>query len=243
MRKKTLLFISREAYDNFMLVVVLVNTVLMSLTGLVNTDQNPYAMINSVCSYFFMSDLALKLIAYGFSFFGDIMNIFDSMVVCISIIEMTLGSSSLSALKSIKVLRAFRVLRITRLIRTLSFMKIVMEVVGSIINEFVYIFMLLFLFIFIYTLLGMQIFGGNLLPQSVTGIRQNFDSFLDALQAAFQVVTIENWNDIETAIISSMSPWFDVYLISLMFVGNWILMNLLQAILLDGFDKDSKDVD
>jgi hypothetical protein len=69
-------------------------------------------------------------------------------------------------------------------------MKIVMAVVSSVITEFVYIFMLLALFIFIYTLLGMQIFGGTLDPQSVTGIRQNFDTFTNSIFAVFQTLTV-----------------------------------------------------
>lgn len=71
------------------------------------------------------------------------------------------STTNLSALRSIRILRAFRVLRITRLIRSLSYMKIIMGVVTSIITEFMYVFLLLSLFVFIYTLLGMQIFGGN----------------------------------------------------------------------------------
>ena len=72
------------------------------------------------------------------------MNIFDSFVVSISIVQLSLGtgSSNLSALRSIRILRAFRVLRITRLIRSLNYMKIVMSVVSSVITEFVYIFIL-----------------------------------------------------------------------------------------------------
>lgn len=126
------------------------------------------------------------------------MNIFDSFVVSISIVELSLGtgSSNLSALRSIRILRAFRVLRITRLIRSLNYMKIVMSVVSSVITEFVYIFMLLVLFIFIYTLLGLQLFGGQLYPESITGIRQNFDTFFNAFFSVFQILTVENWNDI-----------------------------------------------
>ncbi len=100
--------------------------------------------------------------------------------------------------------------------------------------------MLLSLFVFIYTLLGMQIFGGNLASASVTGIRQNYDTFFNALFTIFQVMTIENWNDIETATVtSSMGNWGIIFLVSWIFLGNWILLNLLQAILLDGFDNDS----
>ena len=38
---------------------------------------------------------------------------------------------------------------------------------------------------------------------------------------------------------SKTGTWSIVYLISWIFIGNWILLNLLQAILLDGFDKDA----
>lgn len=65
-----------------------------------------------------------------------------------------------------------------------------MSVISSIITEFVYIFMLLTLFMFIYTLLGMQIFGGQFLPESVTGVRQSFDNFFNAFFTVFQVLTV-----------------------------------------------------
>lgn len=242
MRKKTLLFITKPLYDNAMLILVIANTMTLSLNGIVDTTQPEFIKMNTAFSIAFAIDLVLKIFAYGFDFFGDIMNIFDSFVVSISIVELTIGSggSNLSALRSVRILRAFRVLRITRLIRSLNYMKIVMSVVSSVITEFVYIFMLLFLFIFIYTLLGMQIFGGQLLPMSTTGIRQNFDTFFNAVFSVFQILTIENWNDIETAALGSSVGYFSIfYIVSWIFIGNWILLNLLQAILLDGFDKDS----
>ena len=52
---------------------------------------------------------------------------------------------------------------------------------------------------------------------------------------------MENWNDLETAALGSEVGFFSIfYIISWIFIGNWILLNLLQAILLDGFDKDSE---
>jgi hypothetical protein len=33
-----------------------------------------------------------------------------------------------------------------------------------------------------------------------------------------------------------------IFLISWIFIGNWILLDLLQAILMDGFDEDSAAV-
>lgn len=45
-RKQTLLFASHPAYDNFILVFVLLNTVMMSMNGFVNTDNPPFNYIN-----------------------------------------------------------------------------------------------------------------------------------------------------------------------------------------------------
>ena len=55
-----------------------------------------------------------------------------------------------------------------------------------------------------------------------------------------QAFTVENWNDLETTIGASDNSNFTIlFLISWIFIGNWILMNLLQAILLDGFDENT----
>lgn len=243
LRKKLFLVVSHPAYDNIVLLVVFLNTALMSLSGYVPTDDPPYSNLNEAFTYLFIIDLSLKLFAYGIHFFGDGLNLFDAAVVSVSIIEMVMGGDSttnLSALRSIRILRAFRVLRITRLIRSLSYMRIIMGVVTSIITEFIYVFLLLSLFVFIYTLLGMQIFGGNFPSSSVTGIRQNYDTFFNALYSIFQVMTVENWNDLELmTVTSSIGTYGLVFLLSWIFLGNWILLNLLQAILLDGFDGDS----
>ena len=242
-RKKTLLFASHPAYDNTVLLLVILNTVTMAMSGFVDIDTSPYIYINQAFTVAFTIDVAIKIFAYGMSFFGDAMNLFDTAVVAVSLVELSMGTTSnLSALRSIRILRAFRVLRITRLIRSLSYMRIIMGVVSSIINEFVYVFLLLFLFIFIYTLLGMQIFGGSFPSESVTGIRQNFDTFFSALLSIFQVMTVENWDDLGTmAAKSSLGPGSIIFFISWIFLGNWILLNLLQAILLDGFDDDATD--
>ena len=49
----------------------------------------------------------------------DRMNIFDAIIVMLSLIEIFIGSggSAISAFRSIRIFRIFRVLRVTRLIR------------------------------------------------------------------------------------------------------------------------------
>lgn len=52
-------------------------------------------------------------------------------------------------------------------------------------------------------------------------------------------MTLENWNDILTATLRTEVNYVEtlVYLISWIFIGNYVLLNLFLAILLNGFDS------
>ncbi len=72
--------------------------------------------------------MGLKLIGMGLiEYLADKMNIFDAIIVCLSLVELLMlngsdssaGSRKFSAFRSIRILRVFRVLRVTRLIRSL----------------------------------------------------------------------------------------------------------------------------
>ena len=118
---------------------------------------------------------------------------FDLLVVILSLIELLVleeSSGNIVAFRSIRVFRVFRVLRMARLIRSLSFMSVISDIVAGVFYEFIYIFLLLGLFMFVYVLIGMQIFGGSFIPQKLSGVRQNFDTFGNAFFAIFQLITV-----------------------------------------------------
>ena len=84
-RKKIVLTVSHSAYDNFVLIIVILNTALMSMSGYVSIDASPYSYINQCFTIIFICDLSLKILAYGLMFFTDPMNLFDSSVVAVSV--------------------------------------------------------------------------------------------------------------------------------------------------------------
>lgn len=200
---------------------------------------------NTAFTIIFAVDMGLKIIGEGFSeYVSDKMNIFDGLIACLSLSEMIFltgsAGSSLSAFRAVRILRVFRVLRVTRLIRSLQFMKLMIIALSSAMSQLVYILLLLFLFMFIYSLLGMSLFGGSLfLDDKPT--RMNFDSFLNSSFTVLQLLTMENWNDILTLTIRSpdINNYISViYLISSLFIGNYVFMNLVLAIIMDSFDSE-----
>lgn len=118
-------------------------------------------------------------------------------------------------------------------------MKIIMKVVSNTLTSFIYILILLILFNYIYALLGMNIFGGKFYFED-TETRQNFDSFYNAFLSVFQLMTLENWNDLLlSALRSDVHKLISfIYFVSWIFIGNYVLLNLFLAILLEGFDNN-----
>lgn len=90
----------------------------------------------------------------------------------------------------------------------------------------------------------MQSFGGCL--DYPTGKpRGNFDTFLVAFYSSFQVMSGENWNGNVIDYMRSpkvMTLTTPLYLISWIFIGNYVLLNLFLAILLDSFlEEDGEE--
>jgi len=102
--------------------------------------------------------------------------------------------------------------------------------------------MLLFLFLFIYALLGMQIYGNTFNFEEGTP-RTNYDSFNAAFTTSFVVLSMENWQVVMYDAMRTNVNWIitAAYFISWIFLGNFMLLNLFLAILLDSFAEVDSD--
>mmetsp|Transcript_20790 Transcript_20790/g.25430 ORF Transcript_20790/g.25430 Transcript_20790/m.25430 type:complete len:149 (-) Transcript_20790:3504-3950(-) len=79
--------------------------------------------------------------------------------------------------------------------------------------------------------------------------RENYESFAIAFITVFQVLTMENW---QTVMYSSMlaakgslifKTFAAIYYISWIFIGNFILLNLFLAILIDSFGEADAELE
>ena len=248
------LHVKSDFFDSLMTFAVVLNTVTLSL----DQHNQPKELkeqieeYNTVFTYLFIYEMGTKILALGVQkYLADKMNWLDGGVVLLSIFEiiyqkMQEGQGvSLSAFKTMRLFRTFRVFRIARLLRALESMQMILRVIAASYTSYVYITALLFLFIFIFLLLGMQMFGGQMNYR--TGLpRGNFDSAEIALLTVFQVLTMENWQTLLFDLMRGEIPKLlaACYLILWIFVGNFILLNLFLAILLDSFiEEDQQEED
>ncbi|KAF7472252.1 Hypothetical predicted protein [Marmota monax] len=93
-----------------------------------------------------------------------------------------------------------------------------------------------------WVILGMHLFGCKFSLKTDTGDtvpdRKNFDSLLWAIVTVFQILTQEDWNVVLYNGMASTSSWAALYFVALMTFGNYVLFNLLVAILVEGFQAE-----
>jgi len=236
-----------DVMDNVMTFAVLVNTIVMALDryGVSEKEDKITTKINQFFTFLFISEFGLKMVAIGPKKYVDNrMNLLDGAVVMLSLFELAMGSGgkgALSAFRSVRVFRTFRVLRVARVLRSLQSMQNIVSVISRSASSFAYIAVLLMIFLFIFALLGKQIFAGKFNFDSGTP-RSNYDSFNAAFLTVFQTLTMENWNSllydaIRANVFKAISCF---YYISWIFIGNFILLNLFLAILLDSFLEEDE---
>eukprot|EP00947_MAST-08B_sp_MAST-8B-sp1_P005525 g5525.t1 len=178
------------------------------------------------------------------------------------------GVRSTATQSGLSALRVFRVARIFKLARGWTQLQQVLVVVANTLGGAGYFAVLLFLFMFIYALLGRQFFAnrfyfdvatGRAVPIGAPGYfdphlterpRSNFDSFIHSIATIFQVLTGEDWQFIMYDAMRCAAldgKFFEgaaaFYFVSLVFLGNYIMLNLFLAIILGNFGTEKKSAD
>ncbi|OWK03836.1 hypothetical protein Celaphus_00013778, partial [Cervus elaphus hippelaphus] len=187
---------------------------------------NILEICNVVFTSMFALEMLLKLAAFGlFDYLRNPYNIFDSIIVIISIWEIVGQADG-----GLSVLRTFRLLRVLKLVRFMPALRRQLVVLMKTMDNVATFCMLLMLFIFIFSL---RTDTGDTVPD-----RKNFDSLLWAIVTVFQILTQEDWNVVLYNGMASTSPWASLYFVALMTFGNYVLFNLLVAILVEGFQAE-----
>lgn len=63
---------------------------------------------------------------------------------------------------------------------------------------------------------------------------------IDKSFTPLQILTQEDWHEVLYTGMSKTSPWTALYFILLMTFGNYVLFNLLVAILVEGFSAEAE---
>ncbi|XP_061770675.1 voltage-dependent T-type calcium channel subunit alpha-1I-like [Nerophis ophidion] len=239
-RRKLWAIVESKYFNRGIMIAILINTISMGIEHHQQPEEltNVLEICNIVFTSMFSLEMILKLTAFGsFSYLRNPYNVFDGVIVIISVCEIAGQSDG-----GLSVLRTFRLLRVLKLVRFMPALRRQLVVLMKTMDNVATFCMLLMLFIFIFSILGMHIFGCKFSLKTETGDtvpdRKNFDSLLWAIVTVFQILTQEDWNAVLYNGMAATSPLAALYFVALMTFGNYVLFNLLVAILVEGFQAE-----
>ncbi|XP_050424042.1 voltage-dependent T-type calcium channel subunit alpha-1G isoform X2 [Adelges cooleyi] len=259
------LLVNHRRFQQCILLAILINTLSMGIEYH-NQPQELTVIVeysNIVFSAIFAAEMLLKVIAEGpCGYISNGFNVFDGIIVILSIVELTQSFENTSGQREgnsgLSVLRTFRLLRILKLVRFMPNLRRQLFVMLRTMDNVAVFFSLLILFIFIFSILGMYLFGGKFCmygngarecnckeivtkhPLCVCD-RKHFNNVLWATVTVFQILTQEDWNIVLFNGMEKTSHWAALYFVTLMTFGNYVLFNLLVAILVEGFSSERNE--
>ncbi|XP_037293759.1 voltage-dependent T-type calcium channel subunit alpha-1G isoform X2 [Manduca sexta] len=251
LRKHIRNIVDHKYFQQGILLAILINTLSMGIEYH-NQPEELTVIVeisNIVFSAIFAIEMILKIVAEGpFKYISNGFNVFDGVIVILSAFELaqSMGNEKdLAGGSGLSVLRTFRLLRILKLVRFMPNLRRQLFVMLRTMDNVAVFFSLLVLFIFIFSILGMNLFGCKFCKKDEHGEqvcdRKNFDTLLWAFVTVFQVLTQEDWNVVLFNGMEKTSHWAALYFVALMTFGNYVLFNLLVAILVEGFSSERNE--
>ncbi|XP_077513154.1 sodium channel protein 1 brain-like [Amblyomma americanum] len=133
-------------------------------------------------------------------------------------------------MRTLAVLRVFRSLASVRGVRQLVL------IFAASVPAFINIALLLFLVMFVYAVLGVSLFGHLRSDDSYGGL-VNFGQLWRALLLLFRLSTSSAWNEVLVWLLPAGKGLAVAYLVSYLFISNFIIFNSYVAVLLAGYEQ------
>ena len=215
--------------------------------------RRAYEPAMAAFSYFYYAECGLKLYALRSAYFADAWCRLDFFLVLTTALDQLVGEWLASVLPvpptMLRVLRVLRILRILRLLkdkRAKGLRDLLMTLVLSF-PSLVNVGSLLALLLFMYAVLGVQLFTFVQHGDPFDDDR-NFDTFGNALLLLFQALTGDDWaalmhgcmitpgdSGCTLAAGDCGSSAAIAYFVSFQFLGSFVLLNLVVAVILENF--------
>jgi hypothetical protein len=231
---------------------IVINSILLCLTRVDQSDFEYSALekVNICMVSFFTLEIFLLLFGLGFKKFSrDFMNIWDFIVVTISLIEililrnvMTNRTTSVAS-----TFRMLRVLRIFKLIRSWQNFQVIIASIKETLIRMADFFLLLALFLLIFTLLGCNFFKYSLkfdesdkFSRTSQSNFYNFDDFLSSFISVFQILIGDGWHKFFYDCFRSSSNsrvTVVIFFFFIVLIGQFTLLNIFLAYLIDNFER------
>ncbi|XP_078316452.1 sodium channel protein para-like isoform X16 [Crassostrea virginica] len=259
--------VTNQKFDIGIMIIIMLNMLTMALEHYKQSDMFTTILdqINMTFIIIFTIECVLKLIGLRHYYFKFPWNIFDFIVVVLSIVGVALSDVMDQFLVSptlLRVVRVFRVGRVLRLVKSAKGIRTLLFSLAVSLPALFNIALLLFLVMFIYATFGMSFF---MHVKHQYGIDDcfNFETFFRSMIYLFQMCTSAGWdsalagitNEVDcieetTELPDGTMQYRDcgnyqagvLFLTSYLIISFLVVVNMYIAVILENFSQATEDV-
>lgn len=204
---------------NFILGVILFNAVILGLetSQTVMAEVGPLIiLLDQICLLIFVAELAAKLVAFRGRFFREGWNIFDFVIV---------GISLMPAAQGFTALRALRILRVLRVLSVAPRLRRVVEGFVQALPGMASVFTLMALIFYIASVMATKLFGYSFPEWFGTLGRSGY--------SLFQIMTLESWSMGIVRPVMEVYPYAWMFFVPFIMVTTFAVVNLLVGLIVN----------
>lgn len=168
----------------------------------------------------FVFEIAIKLYAFGFRFFRSGWNVFDFLIVAVSLLP---GTGAFS------VLRTLRILRVLRLLTKIKRLRHVVDSLLRAIPGIGWIAVLLMLVFYVFAVMGTRLFADS--------FPEYFGHLGRSMYSLFQVMTLESWSQEISRPVMAVYPYAWVYFLTFIMLTAFTVLNLFIGIIVNSMQE------
>ncbi|KAA0725547.1 Sodium channel protein type 4 subunit alpha A [Triplophysa tibetana] len=242
--KKWVHFVVMDPFvDLGITICIVLNTLFMAMEHYPMSPDFEHVLSvgNLVFTGIFTAEMVFKLIAMDpYYYFQVGWNIFDSIIVSLSLVELGLAN-----VQGLSVLRSFRLLRVFKLAKSWPTLNMLIKIIGNSVGALGNLTLVLAIVVFIFAVVGMQLFGKSYkecvckISQDCVLPRWHMNDFFHSFLIVFRILCGEwietMWDCMEVAGAGMCLVVF----MMVMVIGNLVVLNLFLALLLSSFSGDN----
>ena len=210
-------------FQRAIIVLIVVNAVTLGLetSPAIMASAGPaLVMLDHAMLTVFVIELAIRIGAYGRSFFRDPWSLFDFVVV---------GVALAPATENFSVLRALRVLRVLRLITAVPQMRRVVGGLLSALPGLGAVVAVLALMFYVAAVMATQIFGST--------FPSWFGTLPKSLYSLFQIMTLESWSMGIVRPVMEVYPYAWAFFVPFILIATFTMLNLFIAVVVNAMQS------
>ena len=219
--------LENKYFVTFITIVIIINAITLGL------ETSPeikaefgviLSLIDRVALTIFTIELITKIAVYQLRFFKDGWNVFDFLIVAVSLIP---------ASGPFSVLRAFRIFRTLRLLSIVPSMKRIIQAIFISIPGILSVGTIIILIFYISSVLTTTFFGER--------FYEWFGTIGNSMYTLFQIMTLESWSMGIVRPVMKEFPLAWLFFVPFILVTTFAILNLFIGIIVDAMQQISKD--